>query len=278
MRREEFEIQHKRDRYLKNVELHHHDFFEIFFLVSGDVSYAIEGRLYRVMPGDILLISPRELHQVFVSGDREPYERYVLWVDSKLIRRLSTPDTDLSACLEPTGPGYSNTIHPSREARERIQLLMERIFQEAEVSDFGADMLRDSLICQLLVELNRQLARPEQHVEQLSGSPVVEDVVRYVNLHYGEALTLSFLAQQFHVSKYHLCHAFQKQMGSGLHQYILKKRLQIARNLLSAGRKPNGVFEECGFGDYTSFYRAFKSEYGISPRAYAASTKAASAP
>ena len=58
----DFEIQHKRDTYLKNVELHHHDFYEIYYLVSGDVTYVIEGRLCRVLPGDLLLISPQELH------------------------------------------------------------------------------------------------------------------------------------------------------------------------------------------------------------------------
>lgn len=267
MGREEFEIQHKRDTYLKNVELHHHDFFEIFYLVSGDVTYVIEGRLYHVTPGDLLLISPRELHQVFVAGDREPYERYVLWVNEKLIRRLSTEDTFLGSCLEP----YSNTLHPAPVRRDRIQMLMEQIFQESESAEFGAKLLQDSLICQLLVELNRQLASQFQTVEQLAGSPVVEEVVRYVNLHYGEPLALADLAAQFHVSKYHLCHAFQKQMGSGLHRYILKKRLQIARNLLSTGKKPNDIYLSCGFGDYTGFYRAFKAEYGLSPREYAAS-------
>lgn len=272
MGREGYEIQHKRDRYLKNVELHHHDFYEIFCLVSGDVTYAIEGRLYHVTPGDLLLISPRELHQVFVSADMEPYERYVLWVDAALIRRLSTEDADLGRCLESSGSGYSNTLHPAPERRERIQTLMELIFQEAESTEFGAEMLRDSLIRQLLVELNR-LSSNSQAVEQLAGSPVVEEVVRYVNHHYGEALTLDALAGQFHVSKYHLCHAFQKQMGSGLHRFILKKRLQIARNLLSDGQKPKDVYEACGFGDYTAFYRAFRSEYGISPREYAFSLR-----
>ena len=173
MRREDYEIQHKRDRYLKNVELHHHDFYEIFCLVSGDVTYAIEGRLYHVTPGDLLLISPRELHQVFVSADMEPYERYVLWVDAAMIRRLSTDDADLGRCLESSGPGYSNTLHPAPERRERIQTLMELIFQETESTEFGAEMLRDSLIRQLLVELNR-LSSNSQAVEQLAGSPVVE--------------------------------------------------------------------------------------------------------
>lgn len=269
MHREEFEIQHKRDLFLKNVELHHHDFFEIFFLVSGDVTYNIEGRLYHVMPGDILLINPRELHQVYVQADMEPYERYVLWVDPGLIRRLSTPDTDLGQCLEPLGDGYSNTLHLSSRFRERVQALMEQIYQESENDAFGSAMLRDSLAVQLLVELNRRMADRSPTVEQLAGSPVVEEVVRYINLHYGEDLSLNALAELFHVSKYHLCHVFQQQTGSSLHRYILKKRLQLARNFLSGGARPNEVYTLCGFGDYTAFYRAFRTEYGISPREFA---------
>ena len=62
MRRADFELQYKRDSYLKKVDLHHHDFYEIYFLITGDVTYTIESKLYRVAPGDILLISPRELH------------------------------------------------------------------------------------------------------------------------------------------------------------------------------------------------------------------------
>lgn len=273
MTRGEYEIQHKRDTYLKNVELHHHDFYEIFFLVSGDVTYAIESKLYHVMPGDMLLISPRELHQVYVRPDMESYERYVLWLDSKLLRRLSTEDTDLGRCLDPLSPGYSNSLRLSPEARSTVGYLMERIYQEAESGHFGSDLLQDSLIRHLLIELNRQAAHNGQSDAVSDGSPVVDEVVRYVNQHYGEALPLTVLAEQFHISKYHLCHEFQRQMGSSIHRYIRKKRLQIARQLLAEGQKPNTVYGSCGFGDYTCFYRAFMGEYGISPRNFSALAK-----
>ncbi len=268
MRRGEFEIQHKRDTYLNTVALHHHDFYEIFFLVSGDVTYAIESRLYHVLPGDILVISPRELHQVFVRRDMDPYERYVLWVDKRLLERLSRPGADLGRCLDPTQPGYSNSLRPDPALRRQIQSWMEQIFQESEQTDFASGILQESLICQLLIALNRQFSPAAKEAEPAQESPVVEQVVRYVNLHYGEELSLAALSQRFHVSRYHLCHEFQRQMGSGVYRYIQKKRLQIARQLLAEGNKPNTVYAVCGFTDYTGFYRAFKAEYGICPRQY----------
>ena len=84
------------------------------------------------------------------------------------------------------------------------------------------------------------------------------------------------LAEKFYISKYHLSHEFQRHVGTSVGRYILKKRLQIARRLLSQGSKPNNVFGGCGFGDYTSFYRAFKAEYGTSPREFANAASAQS--
>ena len=84
MNRADFEILHMRDTYLKDVQLHHHDFFEVFFLISGDVSYTIESRVYHLMPGDLLLISPKELHQICIRHEMAAYERFVLWVDPQM--------------------------------------------------------------------------------------------------------------------------------------------------------------------------------------------------
>ena len=121
----DFEIQHKRDTYLKDVELHHHDFYEIYYLVSGDVTYVIEGRLCRVLPGDLLLISPQELHQVSITPGMEPYERYVLWIDRAAVRRLSSPGTDLERHLDPTRQGYTNLLRLTREQRQALSGLLD---------------------------------------------------------------------------------------------------------------------------------------------------------
>ena len=96
MRRRDLELQHKRDLNLKDVALHHHDFYEIYFLLTGDVTYLIENKIIHVMPGDILLIPPRVQHQVLIRPEMSVYERYVLWVDPAVLDRHSSPKTELS--------------------------------------------------------------------------------------------------------------------------------------------------------------------------------------
>ena len=83
-------------------------------------------------------------------------------------------------------------------------------------------------------------------------------------------LSLDALAGELFVSKYHLSHAFSREVGVSVYRYILMRRLMMARQLLTAGEPAGQVCRSCGFADYTSFYRAFKSEYGISPREFTA--------
>ena len=274
MRNLDFELQYKRDNYLKDVELHHHDFFEIYFLLSGDVTYLIESKIVHVMPGDLLLISPRELHQVIIRPEMSVYERYVLWVDPQVLQRLSSHSSDLLIGLDPTRPGYGNQLRLKPEDRSRVQQLLDLLAGEAGSDAYGADLLRESLLTQLLVTINRLVSQQGSWMdEDTRTNRAVTQVMNYVNLHYAEPLSLDMLAEQFYVSKYHLSHEFNRQVGTSVYHYIQKKRLLIARQLLAQGRKPNEVYSSCGFSDYTGFYRAFKSEYGVSPREFATSAR-----
>lgn len=270
----DFELQYKRDDYLNVVELHHHDFYEVFYLVSGDVTYTIESKLYKVLPGDLLLISPKELHQVHIQSERSVYERYVLWLSPDFVQGLSTPESDLLSALEPGRPGYRNQLRLQGGDRSRVLSLLEQLYQEDQTDSFGADLLPRSLLTQLLVTINRLALREALSVEDLSrSSKTVTQVIEYINIHYGDPLSLDLLAEIFFVSKYHLSHEFQRQVGTGVYRYIQKKRLQIARHLLSQGEKPNLVASLCGFSDYAGFYRAFRSEYGTSPREFLATVQ-----
>jgi AraC-like DNA-binding protein len=278
MGREDFELQYMRDTYLQDVQLHHHDFHELYFLISGDVTYTIESRQYHVMPGDLLLISPQELHQNCIRPDMVAYERFVLWVDPQLLQRISTPLSDLTWQLSPRNPNRSNLLRLKPEDSQHIRTLLEQLWQESENDQYGADLLRQSLLVQLLVSVNRLAANPSQHDDEVThASKAVSKVVDYINLHYSEPLSLDMLAELVYVSKYHLSHEFNRQVGTSVYRYIQKKRLQIARQLLGQGKRPNEVYCMCGFSDYAGFYRAFRAEYEVSPREYAKSVRPRSA-
>ena len=265
MLRSDFEVAHKWDTDLKDVELHHHDFYEVDFLVSGDVTYVIESRVYHMQPGQMLIINPRELHQVYIQPDAAPYERYMLWISPGLLQNLSSGQTDLCRCFDMTRPHYGNLLRLPPQQQKLIPAMMESLLREQEQSAFGSDLMQQNLLTELMIHINRLADTTESTSE---GQTVVARIIDYINDHYNEPLSLDTLAERFFVSKYHLSHEFTRQMGTGIYQYIQKKRLLIAREWMSQGQKPTEVYAACGFGDYAAFFRAFRKVYGLSPRAY----------
>ena len=108
MIRRDFEIY--RYRYMDEVELHHHDFYEIYMLLRGSVSYTVENRIFHMRAGDLMLISPLELHQARIATDADAYERIVLWIARPYLEGLSTPRTSLTRCFDTTVPGHTNLL------------------------------------------------------------------------------------------------------------------------------------------------------------------------
>ena len=84
-----FEIFHYLDPGTRHMEAHYHDFYEVFFFIDGDVDYWIDGSLYHLVPGDILLVHPTELHKPVPTAEIDRYERIVLWIDKNYISEIN---------------------------------------------------------------------------------------------------------------------------------------------------------------------------------------------
>ena len=263
-----FEIFRYKDAYLKEVALHHHDFYEVYFFLSGNVQYNIESRSYLLTPGDVLLISPMELHQPMFGAEHREYERIVLWIDKQFLEEFSLPGLHMATCFDTTVPGHTNLLRPEGVARQYLTFLLENLLAEVSSEDPYSEMAALSLLAQVLVSLNR-LAKQNAGKEHNSGpDATVYSVLGYINEHYSENLTLDDLANKFFISKYHLSREFQRLVGTSVHRYIIQKRLVMAKQMLSEGKPSSEVYQQCGFGDYSNFYRAFKAEYQISPKDY----------
>ena len=274
MHNRNFEIFHYRDVQLDNVAIHHHDFYEVFLFLGGNVEYNIEGRNYHLERGDILLISPLELHQVRINMDQDPYERYVLWLDARYLSSLSTLNTSLTACFDGSRPNHTNLLRTSQDRWDSVLALIQKLARETYGTAYGRDIAGTGLLLQLLVELNRMSMENDlvQETEEHS-SVLVARVMDYIGQHYNEALSLERLAGEFYISKYHLSHEFNRVVGTSMYRYIVLKRLNIATQMLRDGVPASDAALNCGYRDYANFYRAFKDEYGLSPKRYAEWTR-----
>ena len=261
MRGNKFEIFHYRDTRPADVAVHHHDFYEIYFFVDGEVDYWVEGRTYGLRPGDLMLIHPMQLHRPIIASD-VAYERIVLWINKGYLEQLSPDGGILLSAFE---GGGANILRPSPLQRAELTNRLTALVREHYSKEPGAALCAEGLFLQCLVEVGR-LSLRSGNASKGKDEDLTAKVLAYIGEHYSEELSLACISDHFFVSKYHLSHRFSEDTGISIYRFILLKRLQAARQLLLSGKAPGEVYIECGFKDYSNFYRAFVAEYGISPR------------
>ncbi len=266
MNRRDFEFYHYLDLEPPTVGFHHHDFYEVLFFVSGAVTYTVEGRSYLLRPGDILLTNNRDIHRPEIAPGK-PYERYVLWITGQILEQIQRPGDDLTACFRDAAQKQYRLIRPGGDALAQLQRLCRRILHLQREDAFGSATLLYAAVAELLVYLNRAYFDTPSAIRQdVTESEAVNRAVAHIEVHLTEELTLDSLAEAVHLSKFYLNRQFKQYTGLTIHQFILKKRLITARTMLRSGVSAMDACMGCGFNDYSNFLKAFKREFGRSPR------------
>jgi len=266
----DFEFFHYEDSESANVEYHEHDFYEIFIMYSGTVSYMIEGKLYKLKPGDIVLISDKDLHKPIAEPDGN-YERIVLWVNREFLKSISNKDCDLSSCFEAFASKKHNLLRPHLNQGTVIKSILSNLDRVENSVEYGDSILRQAYFMEFMVILNKLFfnSNDEEFEMDVYFNDNITNIVNYINDNLNSDLSVDVLSEKFFLSKYHLIREFKKNVGYTLHQYIILKRLILARGLLRQGLLVTEVCSKCGFNDYANFIRCFKKAFGVPPKKYA---------
>ena len=269
MHTDTFEVFHYKGLLPVDFDVHHHDFYEVYLFLSGSAEYWIEGRRVTLAPGDFILINPTELHRSIVLPEATDYERIVMWISKDYLASLSSSDTDLARCFDSSRPSHRNRLRPSGATLSPLAVKLGELVEEYCAQEWGREASLNAIFLQFMVGLNRLADSSSGKPSKDNEESFVTKVLRYINENYSEELSLDLLAERFFVSKYHLSHAFRREVGVSVYRYIMLKRLLAAKELLLSGMSSGEVAYACGFGDYAGFWRAFKTEYGISPKEFA---------
>ncbi len=254
-----FYIKHVRDKHPVQADflpMHAHSHYEILIFISGDITYLVEGNAYTPKPWDILIFNIAETHKVLLNSDA-PYERLVIQMQKELFSKI-IPSETLFFPFFNGGLGENNLLHPSDFKDELWKQCVCRL-QESPKDDLTAL----PLLLPLLHEIRYAYLHKENAEEDATQA---SQIVLYVNEHISEELSPDLLAQKFLISRTALYTLFHRATGTGIHDYINVKRLIAAQELLKQGNRPTKVYEQVGFKDYTTFFRAYKKLFGTPPR------------
>ena len=265
MESEDFEIFYYNDSELKTVKSHSHQYYEFYFLIDGKVSMTIKNTKHVLKSCDVIVIPPGTKHHVNILDNNVPYKRIVLWLSENYINSLSSTSSDylyvIDHVLNHKKFVFSLNIIQFNELRNKLFTIIE----EGKSRRFARNTQMVLLINDLILNLNRIVYDSINIPEKVEEYSLYEKLLAYINTHIDENITLDDLANNFFVSKYYISHLFKENTGISLHQYVTKKRLALCRHAIEEGTIPTKAASSFGFKDYSTFYRAFKKEYGFSP-------------
>ncbi len=261
--REDFRLFHLADDKLGPMAYHYHTFHKIIFLLAGRTGYAIEGERYDLRPGDFVLVGRGSIHRP--EAERGVfYERVILYLSPEYLSRPRAGDCDLGACFARAQSDFHYVYHSA--ATDRIRSLLQALEEAEGEQEFGAELLRQSLLIQLMVEVNRVTSR-NRYITAAAGDSKIVSILQYLSLNLTEPLSIDDIAERFYISKYHMMRRFKEETGYTIHSYVAEKRLLLARQLLQSGQSVTEACYRSGYQDYSTFSRAYRKRFGASPSA-----------
>lgn len=262
----DFELYYYNDRNLKKVDLHTHSYYEFYFFLEGNVSIRFGKEQYELKSGDIVVIPPGVSHQPIIHSADIPYRRFVFWISREFCMHLISLSEDYGYLMNYVAENQTYVFHNDRITFNGIQSRVLALLEELHSSRFARDTQISLCVSDLILHLNR-VVYEKTHLEAgRTEQSLYLKILAYIEGHMEEELSLDSLAGVFFVNKYHIAHMFKDNLGISVHQYILKKRLALCRTAILGGGNISEAYLRFGFRDYSSFYRAFKKEYGLSPR------------
>ena len=257
----EIYIRHAIDDYPddSHFTMHIHEQCEIYFFISGNVEYLVEGSKYFLAPDTLMIMRPSEVHKPrIISGER--YERYALNFPVRFAENIDPQRRLIKAFTERT-LGKNNMLDSSMIDTGLVRKLFSKMCENSD--DYGKQLKIKTHLPLLLDMISHAYDRQIKIDHEPKSTS--ERIVNYVNEHLFENISIPGLASYFYLSQSQFRRVFKQATGASPWEYITKKRLNAAKEKIRNGSSAMMASESCGFGDYSAFYRAYTKYFGCAP-------------
>lgn len=228
-----------------------HNHHELYLLLHGEVELICSRTRTFLEPGQIVIIPSGEYHQFVVHSDVATYERCVINISPMFI---SNDDKSVFSTVRLL------SLSPENRILSNFHYLMNAISQYSK-NDFMRTLL--AVITDILILVKNTLRDDSLYTEKMNSAPL--SIMRYIDAHYTEHLTLDKIADACFLSVSSVSHIFKDEFGISVKKYIMQKRMSGAYLALLSGMSSSEVCIAYGFSDYSAFYRAYKKQFGFSP-------------
>ncbi|HKL80356.1 MAG TPA: AraC family transcriptional regulator [Mobilitalea sp.] len=253
---------------IKDGVYHDHDFTELAYILSGKGKYLVDEIEYDVEAGDLVICNPGVKHTHVVSSQKEPTIEFISGFTDFQFKNMSANSIELkdSACI----------LHTTAGLKQELTMHCYSMIAEKEGSHVGKYFMLKTHLMQMLLLIMREIADENGVIqkgcnfESYNKNYAVNRIINYLNENYDQKISLDQIAHNMYLSPVYISKIFKEETGESPINYLIKIRLEKARDILlnGTGGSIKNIANLVGYDDVYHFSKLFKKYYGISPLYY----------
>ena len=238
-------------------QMHYHKHYEILYINHNERVLTIGGREY-ILNKDCVALIPHFIPHLTVPGEISPQKRILINFHESCIHKINQNlSLDLLSCFNANNPiVYINDF--AEEFQRIIKLMFNKFTNNLDAYSRTEIILN---LCNILVLMCK-------HSPSYDDRTSFQNIVRYVETHFNDPISLDILADRFYMSKYTISRKFSKFTGMSLPVYLNTIRVIDAKKRIAEGMKITEAAMECGYESVSNFDRVFRKEVGMTSVQY----------
>ena len=251
------------------TQFHCHDYFEFYIHLQGGEFMGVDNRLYPLSPNQLFVLPPFSMHGLSCTKEMRNYERAYLNLAPEVLRVLGCGQIDAESLFRQHTAGHVCTYQLSDADAQTFVSCVHQIRDNEPRKRDPYERFGDyALMISLLSIVCRTMRRTDPVKGEIFGSNIIQEILEYINNHYTQPIRMENLARSFGVSVSYLSHEFARFTNRSVYDYILYRRVMLARQQMLGTSSLNDIAYRCGFNDYSNFLRSFTRIVGMSPSQY----------
>lgn len=244
------------------TNFHYHDYYEIYYLVSGKRRYLINYNVYDIEEGDIVLIDKRDLHMA-TQLDGYPCERIVMNFNDEYLSAFGENFKVILDCFK------VNHVKLPVNQKKNINTLFTKILREYNNKELFSETLLNNYIYELLAMIYRYIYSVHVVLPDNDVTGSIDKAIRYIYKNFRTKLSLTEISDICHMNPSYFSRLFKKTTGINLVSYINTIRIKEAASLLiDTDMSVLEISQACGFDNLQHFCGMFKKFKGVSARQF----------
>lgn len=231
-----------------------HDVYEMIYIKTGDVTYLVEEKSYRIGSNSLILTRPGNLH-ILQFHDPEEYDRYDVFFEADAVHPQAL--SRIPDGLDVIDFGEDTSVMELFQKMERYC----RYFEGAELKAVMTDLV-EQIVYETVIFLRQGAAK---QASRHTVNPTVAAAIEYIDSHLDKTINLDMLCKELYISKSYLHQLFMRHLQTTPRRYIAGKQLLAAQQAIRSGGRPTDIYSQFGFTEYSSFYRAYHKLFGYAP-------------